>query len=523
MRKFSIHSVLGLTLTLGLLASASVAHGSEGAGSSGGGHGLTEAGKLKLREFVEGVTCRWETGPKFFGTYSSPDSEVGGPTVLLNQPLGYLFYFLLGDGEALSAYYDEAAKLNVCLSQKPLRELPEEVKEAIAAYAFTDIDQKVQSPTQIAIRLGDDLYIDEAAFAKLDRVNQDYLKFHEILHGFIPMDVSARMTKLRDFVAGLREIDLAFPRNSQGSYAYDLTADFRAVVQKQQALYEALKTNNDVDFDFTGGPLSREMSQLKRHLTLGDVTSHAYTMRRYSIDPNQKGRSGKSLFHELVFQLSGCLTTDPRPMCVHAAKFVALYLKLGADPDLAYSTGEWEPMPVWQYWLFSMNRAGRDNRLDWAELAMAKKVLNAGGLTTAIRQELDTTLLRVVRDNYLALSAHRLIRWGADVNARDAEGRSALLVAVEQKGHGNNLFASYPATYLIGVLLLNGADTSVKNAEGKTALEIMKGFGGPLRPLYDNTEMYELGVKALEAGQAGLAGLRPEFERLGMPLPQEKN
>jgi hypothetical protein len=130
---------------------------------------------------------------------------------------------------------------------------------------------------------------------------------------------------------------------------------------------------------------------------------------------------------------------------------------------------------------------------------------------------LNHVLIQLCYDNFLGDSVNEVLNWGADVNARDEKGKTPLIIAVEKKGNGNNLYYGYPATYLVGILRVHGADLSVKNPEGKTALEIMKDFKKPLFGIYDNDKRYYLGVKALEV--KSIDEVRPEFKALGMELP----
>ncbi|MCX6125057.1 MAG: hypothetical protein NTV34_09980, partial [Proteobacteria bacterium] len=167
----------------------------------GGGGGLTEEGKLQLREFVEGVTCDWTDGPTFFGRPFESKFK------MLNE-ISFVLKFIVEDPIFVAQIENEVVRTNVCMSHQPLRELPESVLESVTSYT-----SHASTPVQIGIRVDGNIFIYKEAFESMDEANQGYFLFHELMHGLIPMDTPARMTKLRDFVARFKNLRSEMPKN----------------------------------------------------------------------------------------------------------------------------------------------------------------------------------------------------------------------------------------------------------------------------------------------------------------------
>jgi ankyrin repeat protein len=92
--------------------------------------------------------------------------------------------------------------------------------------------------------------------------------------------------------------------------------------------------------------------------------------------------------------------------------------------------------------------------------------------------------------------AKALIKRGADVNARDKNGMTALMVA-----------ASHNNAPMVGLLLQSGADATAKNARGQTALDIAK-----LNRNLDAARAISVLSKALSATEAS-----PPAEKTAVP------
>ena len=82
----------------------------------------------------------------------------------------------------------------------------------------------------------------------------------------------------------------------------------------------------------------------------------------------------------------------------------------------------------------------------------------------------------------------QLLNDGADVNARDNDGNTALMYATEQ----SNIYTEY--FDVVALLLNEGADVTKPNDEGKTALSFMEKDGKGkyiIKKMLDNTDVNE--------------------------------
>ncbi len=160
-----------------------------GSGTRGGGQGVPVAGgTVRLRDLVDGPSCRWLLGDSFSAKLPLYKRRV----LDVLEPADWLFALQLKARER---------SLKVCMSRYPLPLLPED-QEGTTVYI------RPASRTtyiQVAIRQDDEVYIDDAEFKKMDETSQAMLWLHEILHDYYPAYKKDRMPKLREFVATVEE------------------------------------------------------------------------------------------------------------------------------------------------------------------------------------------------------------------------------------------------------------------------------------------------------------------------------
>jgi hypothetical protein len=145
-----------------------------------------------LRDLVDNSVCSWRTGQEFQSGLSTFPKALA----LIKN----------GSWEFAQALQLEVARTRVCISGAPLNRLPDAEQEGLTIFQLETV--------QVALRLGRDVYVDGSIFNKMDEVNQSFLLLHELLHGFIGMNVSQRMTKLRSFVASIHDALMAGRRLS---------------------------------------------------------------------------------------------------------------------------------------------------------------------------------------------------------------------------------------------------------------------------------------------------------------------
>lgn len=99
------------------------------------------------------------------------------------------------------------------------------------------------------------------------------------------------------------------------------------------------------------------------------------------------------------------------------------------------------------------------------EMALFNKMLKAGADVNARDGNGQTALITVALDNDNVAQLKQLLKAGADIDAADIYGRTALMYAAHS--------ARNPGAVL--VLLKAGADKTLKDMHGRTALDFLKG------------------------------------------------
>lgn len=478
-----------------------------GAGSGGGGSGLTEEGQLKLRDFVEGISCEWTDGATFFR------QPLYSHFKYLNT-ISFITRFIIEDEIFGAQIENEAVRTKVCMSLKPLRSLPETVLEAVTVYNATGA-----SPVQIGIRVDNDIFIDQKAFESLDEESQGYFLFHELMHGLIPMETPARMTKLRDFVARFKALRKEMPERLN-----DIIGD--KILQKPETLKKLSDwKTNFMQMKYQSGitsksVISREeaIDLLGRYRDLG----HVYPTKvifGWGLNPNDIGISGKSLFHELIWEGRDCDVNDSRPLCQQLTNLTSMYLIAGADPDTLFDNREgWKTRPVWEYLLSSYAQHGKIRRLELAEQIFNKLHSKASDNQSKanLKERLNLLLLEMSRNPYLDLAVQKLVEFGADVNTLDKQGNSALMLAAGG-GAGNSASSARaePPARMVVKLVKAGANIQLKNNEGLTAFDILESQRESLTSEATQVKLFNIASDLLKNGGANLESAEQELLELG--------
>lgn len=170
-----------LTLSLGVPAIAATERGS---GTRGGGQTVDIDGRPVLKDLVTNTVCRWRTG-------ASVRDSLPQLTPILNRLASLHWYYR-------STWAGAAARVTVCFTQGDLVHISTVDQDGLTIGE--------ENGGQVAIRLNDEVYIDEKIFNRMDPENQAYLFFHEIMHSFIELNAPQRNNKLRSFVSSVRSL-----------------------------------------------------------------------------------------------------------------------------------------------------------------------------------------------------------------------------------------------------------------------------------------------------------------------------
>lgn len=491
-----------------------------GAGSSGGGQGISSEGRLALRELVEGVKCKWTLGATFIEEIKRFDE------------ITFFIQTVLKDREFAVLLGAEVLRLNVCMSSSPLRELPESVGEAVTIFDGFDLNknssepEEVQEKKQIAIRIGTDIYIDEKLFTSLDEDNKKYFMFHELLHGFIPMGIPGRMTKLRDFVATFKEMV-----SEVGGTIDDVGRRFVIVTKEEDLkLQEKLieKFERARSFNGVGNKLSItevEGTILVSRYLLDGPFAPIEELFSWGLSPNTIGTSGTTLFHELVWKLRTCRHDDPRLSCKKFRDLLFMYLRHGADGNTLFDNKEgWDPLPVWDYLLRSAYVRGFDVRTEMADIILSS-LMKDPKKAVEMKEKLNAALHDYSQNPLQSDAVAAVLKHGAEVDSLNAEGVTALFLAASIKsGEGVpfQMWRSYLApVHIVLELVKGGADVHFKH-ENKTPYDIFEAQKTKVEefsPLKGREQKeFEIVLRLLKDGKEAVEWAESEWKQ----LPEEK-
>lgn len=169
----------------GLNLSNGSVRGGEGGGTRGGGETVDFNGRPELRDLVEQSVCEWRGGDDVVA--ATPHVR----TVLRNiSRLNW--YFAL-------ALESEIRNLNYCITGALVRVRTED-EDGLTAVV-------TEGTRQVAIRLMDEVYIDDTIFQRMSARSQAYLIVHEAMHSFLSWGEEQRNQKLRSIVRAVEGIE----------------------------------------------------------------------------------------------------------------------------------------------------------------------------------------------------------------------------------------------------------------------------------------------------------------------------
>lgn len=164
---------IALTLTL-FFCTQALADGQE----LHGGHTVNVDQRPVLKDLIGRATCRWVRGihqlPQltYYPTFYQATSEVHW----------YLAMQLT----------NEIIGLKICFTQEDLVELPRHEQQGITIFKY--------KTKQTAIRVNNEVYVDEKIYQEMEERQQTFLFVHEASHALIKVDNPTRLTKLNTLV-----------------------------------------------------------------------------------------------------------------------------------------------------------------------------------------------------------------------------------------------------------------------------------------------------------------------------------
>lgn len=167
------HVLIAITL---FAARLTFAGGTSGVGS--GGQTVDVDGRPTLRDLVDRSVCIWYPGPDIV------EAQGHWPNIVASL-------------ERIAPVYGQFLRMqmnavNFCVTEGSLVHI-----DARDSDGLTIWDQEGQ---QVAIRVGDQVYLDRRIFSRMDEVSRSYLMMHELMHGYLKSSAHQRNSKMRNFI-----------------------------------------------------------------------------------------------------------------------------------------------------------------------------------------------------------------------------------------------------------------------------------------------------------------------------------
>lgn len=147
-----------------------------GGDSGGGGEAATLNGRPALRDWVDTTVCRWQRSKNLIAE-AKMLPELLTSIKETHSLFGQVLERLLKSG------------FNVCIINGPLKAVPTQDRDSVTEYA--------DGMKQVAVRLGDSIFLSMPIYNEMDDLNKAGLWIHETLHSFLEMDTPMRNQKLR--------------------------------------------------------------------------------------------------------------------------------------------------------------------------------------------------------------------------------------------------------------------------------------------------------------------------------------
>ncbi len=469
-------TILSSLALVSSLLSASLVLALETGGISGGsGQGLKDsvANKIELRDFVEGVVCEWVTA----------DSLVAANATFARLQFFTQFFFSNGSA-VLDGLERQVMQTRVCLSAEPLRVIPDSAQQEVTVFNSRhfqeyQLDEKATKLVQLAVRVDDEIYLDRNEFKNLSDVKQGYLLLHELTHGFLPMNTPARMRKLKDFVATFRKLEASIPgktteitsRFLMGSYT---TAPDRILFDSMNDTFDRAVRDNGLK-PIPQLPLEKRVAIVLRRvqegLILPPLTLTGTVFDLFPFNVNLRLNTEYTFFTYLVHLIKNCDAASKKMICINGHAILQSAIDQNANLTEIYPSAELGNHPVWKYLLFSAINH-RVYRVKMAKMMIAQirdSLEDHPADLASFEVELEQVLINASGRAELYAAVAGIAQARINVNARAENGDTAMISAARTSP---DAWVPFPTLLNIGFLLKAGADASLANKAGETALSL---------------------------------------------------